>query len=255
VRSAGRAAFYEVNKPWESAVPFMYLCTAFKVTCAVGVVVEPVEDAMKLPFRHRDGHLATAEEIRAEFHRVKGRRDLAKNGGWYFKGITTLHLTDEGMHALVDRRLNDMIGHLRTRFREAWDNAPVDAQLGVACIAWGAGPWFDFPKFAAAFRVGDYVTCAKERKLDEDGPDNVKGTADDNSGVIPRNAGTFVMFMNAAHVVARKLDRETLHYPRSLSTQEAPTLPVLPPSDSGPVLETDGGASRWTATRDALYEK
>jgi hypothetical protein len=228
----------------------MYLCTKFYPTVAVGVRCDPVEFAMRLPFRHPDGRLATPEEIRAEYNLVAQRKDLARRGGWTFQAITKLRLTQEGMQALTMRKLEEMATALRARFGQAWDDAPADAQLGTLCLAWAAGAGFRFPKFDAAFRRGDWTVCARECHLDEDGEDNIRGTYDDNAGVAPRNRGMEVMFRNAAHVVARELDRNVLDWPGTLATEDAPTLPQLPASE--PVLEIDGGLARRAMMSDAL---
>jgi hypothetical protein len=217
VRPSVRAAFYETNAPWEGVCSWLYLDIVGLVTVGVGNLVDPLPFATTLPFIREDGSPATREEIREAWLAVKARKDLAVKGGGAFRSLTSLRLSADGIRELVDKKLRANVQILRARF-EKWDEMPADAQLAVLCLAWAVGPSFRWPMYETAIRRADYAMAAVETSISEKG----------NPGVKPRNEGMRVMLRNAAHVMARGLDRDVLFYPGTLSTPSAPTLPQFP---------------------------
>jgi hypothetical protein len=231
MRPAVRAAFVPFNSPLEGVVRHMYLDVRGLVTTAIGVLIDPVPHAMTLPWLRADGSRATRDEIVAEWKRIRARQDWRKRGGKKYGEIALLHLDDAGLLAAVTSKLNEMDQYLARRFGPLWESWCADSQMGVLSISWGAGPAFRFPRFEAAARAGDWLLAAEECRLDEDGPDNIVGTDDDNPGVRPRNERNRVLFRNAAVVAKDGLDPSRLYWPRDLLTDATPTLPQLHADD------------------------
>ena len=75
-----RAGWVAFNAPLEGVVPWMYLDVKGLVTCAIGVLIDPIEMALHLPWRRQDGAPATRAEIEADWCRIKGRQGLARKG-------------------------------------------------------------------------------------------------------------------------------------------------------------------------------
>jgi hypothetical protein len=244
VRPSVRAAFYDVNAPWEGVVSHMYADVKGLVTCGVGNLIDPLPFATTLPWVRKDSSLpASLDEVRADWEAVKHGKDMARLGHRAAARVTRLRLPDVAIRELVARKLDQNARHLRDRFAD-WDDMPADAQLAVLCLAWAVGPAFRWPMYEAAMRAANYLLAAAETRLDERG----------NPGVAPRNEGMRQMLYNAASVVSAGLDRDALVYGRRVeaSESERPTEPQVPDAvESEPVTEPDGGVSRWAATREA----
>lgn len=200
----------------------MYLDVKGLVTVGVGNLVDPVESAQALPFRFRNkpgitapGTPATADQIAAEWQRLKGNTSLAVRGYKACDAITQLELSDDAIDALILDRLTKNETFLK---RQAWfqnlDAWPADAQLGLLSMAWAMGPAGpgDFSRFRAACQSMDFHTAAAECRMNEAG----------NPGLVPRNRANFTLFSNAAVVLAGEagggFQRPVLYYPRALQS-------------------------------------
>ncbi len=213
MRAAVAAAFVAFSTKFEGAVPFMYLDVKCLVTTAIGNLIDPLGDALHLPFlRDEDNQPATPREILEEWTVVKARRDLAPCGGMAFQKITRLHLSDEGIAQVVDTKLKQVDAFMGQRFPE-YEYWPSDAQMGVLSIAWAVGPVFHFPRFSAAVKVQDFATAAAESHMD----------ATHNRGLVPRNRANLLLFQNAAAVLEAGADPSVLYWPQSYA--EATTRP------------------------------
>jgi GH24 family phage-related lysozyme (muramidase) len=212
MHTAVRQQFIAFSKQFEGRMATMYLDTHAPplVTVGVGNLIDPVAEAVKLPFCWKgpnQPHYATALEIEAEWNHVKGRVDLAHSPASIWNSVTSLFLDDEGIDALVLRRLdaNDLI--LEKRFgHQSW---PADGQLGLHSMAWAMGAGFAFPLFEQSCRKGDFVSAAAQCRMADAG----------NAGLTPRNRANYRLFMNAAQVVKNTggvLRPEVLYYPRAL---------------------------------------
>lgn len=260
-----KKAFYSFTSKFEGAVPWMYLDVKGLVTVAVGNLIDPVAQALSLPFVKQDGTKASGAEIAADWNNVKTRQELAKRGHNEAKKFTKLHLTQEGMADAVLRQvaLNEVI--LRKKFPQ-YDEWPADAQLAINSLAWAVGAGFDspatakvdgtFPKFSAAMYISDFLSASQQcwigpkyREVIEDGKKKlvVDPTAEPedcvpdpaNRGVHPRNLANVQLLKNASMVRFLGSDRTVLHYPNTLSEPDIPIeeIPVVIDNSDEPVDE------------------
>lgn len=201
------AAFRDFSTKFEGYLPYMYLDIKGLVTTGMGNLIDPIGAALELPWRRPDGSLATQSEIRAAWNLVKSRIDLAPKYGTAFAGLTTLRLDKTGIEQLIARKLRENEAYLRHRFPD-YERWPADAQLGLHSMAWAMGPGFHFPDFDAAVNRPrpDFEAAARASHMDARG----------NPGLVPRNNANFQLFTNAARVLERGADAETLYWPGTL---------------------------------------
>ncbi len=203
------------SSPIEGCVGWMYLDKNKKhlVTTAIGNMIDPVERALVLPWKLPDGHLASKEQVTSEFNALKARPELAeyRASSQVVQSATTIRLHNEDITALVKAMLLANEARMR-RFFTRWDYFPADAQMGLLSLSWALGSDFElqYPKLTRAANSGDWLTCANECQIREEG----------NAGVIPRNVQNVLLFHNAAAVCELHTDPETLHWPA-----HAPTVP------------------------------
>jgi hypothetical protein len=245
MKPAVRAAFVDFTAALEGAVPFFYLDVRGLVTVAIGNLVDPIDDALGLPFVRTDGSRATWEEIAADWRKVKSlfcgmqgsetpehkcpwralHRVCLAHWGWTAaRGVASLRLPPDGVRELVMGKLEANHAELR-RYYPRIDEWPADAQLATHSMAWACGPAFGepgpnrFPRLAAALRSRDFIGAAHECQMN----------ASRNAGLVERNTANRILYKNAAHAK----DPDRLYWPSDLSVTEAPTLPKLPdvPSD------------------------
>ena len=215
-----QSGFRKFSEKFEGSVPHMYLDVKGLLTVGVGNLIEPVEEAEKLPFRFKSkpgvaapGAPATPEQIKAEWQRLKANASSTHLVARAFEPITDLELSDEAIDALI---LDKLSNHQAFIKRQPWaadfENWPADAQLGVLSMAWAMGPAGpgQFAHFRAACQRQDFAAAAKECKMDETG----------NPGLAPRNQANFTLFSNASIVLAEEsggtYQRSTLYYPEAL---------------------------------------
>lgn len=215
MRLSVRRAFLGFTIPLEGFVPFMYLDILGLVTTAVGVLCDSKAAVRSMPWKRADGTPATAAEIDVDWERVKSRQDMKLRGGMAFKNVAQLRLTQEGVEQVTLGKLDIMEKELLKRFPrfEEW---PADAQLATLSMAWACGPWFKFPKLAAALGQFDFAAAVSACHINTNGPDGIPGTLDDNRGVIPRNVANKAMYRNAHIVFMNARDFDTLNYPTEL---------------------------------------
>jgi len=80
----------------------MYLDIKGLITCGVGNLIDPVSEALKLPWKKQTtGGLATEAEVRAAWTALKHRPDLAKRNVTHALVLTGLVLADADVDALV----------------------------------------------------------------------------------------------------------------------------------------------------------
>lgn len=224
MKDSVRTAFVGFTTPLEGCVPWMYLDVKGLVTTAIGILIDPIQYAMPLPWQHLDGSLASRDEVAAEWLRVKQDPVAAQRGHRYTEGITHLRLDPAGVDLVVSRKLQQNADHLKARFPE-WDDWPADAQLACLSMAWACGPAFRFPALEARLRARDFAMAAGECHIDERG----------NPGLVPRNRANVALFRNAGKVLAYHLDPDALVWPNVLD-DAAPTLPALDNPASEPTL-------------------
>lgn len=242
MKASVREAFHRFSTPLEGRCYHLYLDVKKLPTTGVGNLVATLPEVRALPWKRPDGTDAAPDEVIAMWATVKAHEELAPAGGMAFAKLTTLRLTDEGVDALVERRLQMNHLQLARRFPDL-DEWPADAQLFIHSWAWAVGPAAPYPLMSAALRRGDFIAAAGECIINPQ-----VGT------IVERNRRNQMLLWNAATVVQDKLDPDVVYWPRDLveerrqAIKEAPTLPELP----DPISEDDGGASRHQATLDTV---
>ena len=220
MHASATSRFRAFTEPLEGVVRHMYLDVKGLVTTGVGNLIDPVGQALVLPFRWKDqasnakrAVLASQQEIMEEWNSIKNNFELASKGHRACKGLTRLELSDESIDQLIKKRLASNEAFLKKhKSFAAFDEWPADAQLGLMSMAWAAGANLEktFPKFSAACGSMDFEAAAERCKLREQG----------NAGVIPRNRANQHLFRNAAAVLAGEPDgfyvRATLYYPQTI---------------------------------------
>ena len=183
-----RAGFPAFTQRFEGRVRWLYLDVKGLVTTAVGVLVDPVERAIGLSWRHDDGTLATEDEIRGEWSTVKAMPFGLRYAAEFYRLHDGLSLSDVTIDALALSRLDADVALLERTFGDltAW---PSGAQTALCSMAWAMGAGFPatWPKFTAACRRGDWRGAAVECVIPE------LGTKPDG-----RNAANVALFEAAA---------------------------------------------------------
>lgn len=207
-------AYHRFSEPLEGRVLSMYLDVKGLVTTGVGNLIDPVGAALRLPWKHPDGSLASDAEIREQWLALKGQQDLRKLHWKYAAAVTTLRLTDADVDALVVSKLLDNARELRKAYPN-FDDFPADAQLGCLSMAWAVGPGFPaiFKNFSRFAVKQDWVAAKACCKIKAEG----------NPGVVPRNRNNELCFDNAATVIQYGLDRSRLHWPTKAEIAEPKT--------------------------------
>lgn len=207
MKIAVQGAFRKFNEQFEGVVPYMYLDVRGLVTVGVGNLIDPIEEAVQVPFRWKsDRRLATREEISGEWRSIKRQPLLASAGHRSAARVTQLEVADEDIGELIrERLLANVEALLKRPTFNAWNDMPADAQMAVLSMAWAVGVngLSKFPKLLMAIARKDYIEAAVESEISTVG----------NPGIKPRNAANFLLFTNAAKVIELKRDREILFYP------------------------------------------
>lgn len=212
MRPTARSLFRQFSEQLEGRRRNPYADVKGFVTVSVGCILEPIDLALGLDWRVGD-RKATAEEIRNDWHAVKALKgqveDLRRWTAERQAPLTSIRLTDEGVDALLEQRLQANVTYLRNRLFPRWDEFSADAQLGIMSTAWALGAGFDHlnpPRHAliAAVNAGDWISAKVHAHLREIG----------NAGVVDRNRQQEICFDNAANVAARGLDPALLWWPR-----------------------------------------
>lgn len=211
-----RAAWHSFSEPFEGRVPSMYLDILGLVTCGVGNLIDPVSEALKVPFyRDDDGGRATPDQVRSAWHALKERQDLKRRGVSYARALTRLHMREDDIDALVASRLASNEAFI-CKWLPSFPTIPADAQLAILSMAWAVGAGFNrkFPTFTKAALAGDWFAAQASCTIREEG----------NPGVIPRNRANRVCFGNAHLVATHGLDRSELHWPAAVDAVKAEAL-------------------------------
>jgi GH24 family phage-related lysozyme (muramidase) len=142
----------------------MYLDTKSLVTTGWGFLIDPMREAMGLPWEKSDGCEASAADIAREWLSVKKRIDLAQKGGEAFKAVTTLRLSEAAIEKVGADRLAEDERVLTYQFPD-YEGYPAAVQLGLLSMAWARGPAgfkLAYPKFTACILAKDWAGAANE---------------------------------------------------------------------------------------------
>lgn len=244
MRASVRTAFVGFSIPLEALVHWMYADIKGYITTAIGVKIDPMKDALSLPWIAPGGSPASQGMIASEWIRVHGmtcmaakassgsgqcpwkgtRKCLAHLGSRAAQGETRLRLTDDGVELVTARKMVEMDQALAHRFPD-WEEWPADAQLATLSLSWACGPSFHYPILDRALRQRDYATAAAQCHINEEG----------NPGVIPRNSANVAMYRNASHVVRQQRDPEVLVWPE-VADDDIPTEPEITNPASNPTI-------------------
>lgn len=170
VRPEVFAAFPAWVQQFEGAVPHMYQDIKGYVTTGIGNLIDPINLALELPWRRANGSLATDDEIRDEWERVK---DMDK-GMLASKYATakSLRLAPEDIAQLVRRHSANDILALVKAFPD-FPSYPAQVQTAIMGMAWALGAYFPakWPSFSAAVRARDWKTAAEQSHSRDFNPD------------------------------------------------------------------------------------
>lgn len=167
VRPVVAANFVVFSTPLEGNVLGMYADVRGLVTIGMGVLVDPLPLALKLPLKNL-GAAATANDISRAWAAVKHDPDAARLGWRYALAnpANNLRLDPADADALTQHHLDIFDAALAARF-SAFPTWPADAQLAVLSMCWAAGEWWHkFPKCSAFLEAGDFAGAATECRLE-----------------------------------------------------------------------------------------
>lgn len=204
-------AFVPMNSPIEGVFHWLYPDVKEFLTTAMGVLADPVERALAMPWKLPNGELASKAQIASEWKALKARPGLSQYlaSSHVVESATTIRLLDSDVAAVVQGRLLAIEQRMRHFFKN-WDYFPADAQLALLSMGWALGSDFEtgYPKLTAAANLGEWETCALQCEISHVG----------NAGVIARNTQNVLLFHNANAVSELHLDPETLHWPAHAPT-------------------------------------
>jgi hypothetical protein len=194
----------------------MYLDAIGIVTTAQGLALLTPADALHLPWeRVSDSWPASPQAIQAEWTRVKSLKALAGHGGGAFVAGAVLRLTEGGVALATSRKLAEVEAALVAPHRfPGFSTAPADAQLALLRMVWAMGPGFaddgKWPMFRAAFIARDWMGCAEECRMREEGQPLEFARSNDADRVC---------FENARAVELDGIDADVVYWPRELLTE------------------------------------
>jgi GH24 family phage-related lysozyme (muramidase) len=154
---------------YEGRVEHMYLDTRGFVTVGVGHFVQDASAAIKLPFiNSTNNQLATADEIRSEFSRIKSRPFGKSESASKFKPFTKLILTEQFMDDQITRHIKNFEKELKAIYGvEQFSSFPDDVKLALFDMIFNLGMSKlrdSYTKFNGYIRNGNYVQAAAESK-------------------------------------------------------------------------------------------
>jgi len=205
--------YHAFSAPLEGRVSTMYADCLGLITTGVGNLINEVHQAVALPWLLWTGENADVSDVRADWFKLADAREYYSKRAWHvYAKQMRCHLAEATIDALCQRQLSQNEAH----YRELWpafDDFPADAQLGIHSMGWAVGAGFaaKFPNLARCIAHQDWEGAAASCKI-RDGLDT-PSKADDNPGVVPRNARNKVCFHNAALVSAAALDPSRLYWP------------------------------------------
>lgn len=204
MRAAVRTAWIAYNDGLEGRLNFPYADVLNLITTGMGNKIDPVEDALKLPWcLIPSWRRATNDEVLKAWAAVKNDPLSAKLGWTHALKIpeNNIRLHEEHIDALIEQTLDAHDALLKKKFPlfEEW---PADAQLAVHSMVWalGFGGFVSkFPKCCRALLASDFAGAAKECKMQPEA-----------GSLVVRNRLNFTLLHNAADCVEDEGDPEVL---------------------------------------------
>lgn len=172
----------------------------------------------------------------------------ALQGGFFFKKMCKLHLTEAGIAEVAHRKLAVNVAAMKRRHAE-YDSWPASAQLALQLLVWACGAGYRFPKLDQCLGKREFAVygstpdrkpflvggAAVECKISEEG----------NAGVHPRNLAMKSLFEEAYIIESAGLDRDALYYPNPVVTDGKE-------GDSTPPIALDSASLEDTAPYPAF---
>lgn len=204
MRAAVRTAWAAYNKGLEGRLNFPYADVLNLITTGMGNKIDPVEDALKLPWcLIPSWRRATNDEVLKAWHAVKNDPLSAKLGWTHALKIpeNNIRLHEEHIDALIQNTLDAHDALLIKKFPlfEEW---PADAQLAVHSMVWAlgfGGLVSKFPKCCKALGSLDFEAAARECKMQPE-----------SGSLVKRNTLNKQLFENASKCLADEGDPEVL---------------------------------------------
>lgn len=206
-------AFMIMSKKLEGYLPFMYVDNHKDsagnpdglVTTGMGNLIDPVENALRLPWRHGvGGPLATQQEIMAAWNKVK-HSGMNAAGGGNQGGLTDLRLDEAGIQQLINSKLTNNEFTLRQLFPR-WDTLPADVQIVLLSMAWAMGTdkFHNFPKFMGYINqtVPNFRAAADECYMNDNVEKSLEFPPKLNPGLRPRNIANRLLLLNADKAIS-----------------------------------------------------
>jgi GH24 family phage-related lysozyme (muramidase) len=150
-------------KSGEGSIPHMYLDTVGKVTVGVGNMLPDIKSSLLLPFRVDDSP-AEQVDIQKDFSNVLAL-SKGKYAGFYGQ-YTKCRLSTDAINALLDERLQEFEGYLKTSFAD-FDNFPEKVKKGLMDMIFNlgySGLKNKFPNFMKHALAQNWQGCADECK-------------------------------------------------------------------------------------------
>lgn len=233
-------SFRAFTRRHEAEVDRLYCDHKGLPTFGLGQLVRAPADTLPIPWRRRDGTLATSEEKLADWHRVRDFPGAARLGRHIPEGPTTLRVSPEDLTRLFEARRDGNARELARRFPglPGW---PAPAQFAVMSLAWAAGTGFDFPRCAAALAREDFLEAAVEVLINEVRTQGVKARNDMNRKLLLDAYQLGAGDPDTLDLVERPRAEVNARLAAALG-QQAPAAPEPPPAE--PTVELDEGRIR-----------
>lgn len=212
--------FYQYSYDLEGVYSCPYADVKRLVTTGMGHLIDPIERALRLPWRIGE-RAATEQEIRNDWETVRRmafeRTDeqMQKWTATQQAQYTSIRLRAPDIDALTERQLRANLNYVLKLIPKLLE-APADAILGTMSLAWAVGAGFHITKpprtqFILSANAGDWRAAAAGARLREAG----------NRGVIERNVRQALCFENAARVVERGLEHTALWWPNACPKEDS----------------------------------
>lgn len=241
MRASVLAAFPSFTARFEGRLPYMYTDVKGLVTTGIGNLIDPIAEALPLPWKNADGSAASQQQITDEWNRIKSAFPGVQSSG--DAKIATLHLDPGDIDNLVTSKSQQNEAILKSEF-PGYDSWPADAQLAILSWAWAQGPGNSgWPALTQALNASppDFLTAAGPAGDPTNPAMRGQGWLNDtgNPGLRPRNLANKLLWSNAASVLANNLNPDALYYPNAA----APGVPGTGGAPSSPVAAIAGSAA------------
>lgn len=185
------------KRQFEGCIPHMYLCTAGHVTVGVGHKIENAGEAPLVRFLKSDGTPASADEITAEYYKVKA----AEKGqqARTYKRYTKLHIDETEIQRLTNNHLEKFYRQLKELYPE-FDEFPKNVRFALFDMIYNLGKGGlsrKFPNFNAAIKNRNWAKAANESSRTGIGENRnqyvaglLRSEAGITSSIIPQKSST-----------------------------------------------------------------